>query len=98
MEYCENNNLKEFLSKNSGGFLDEIENVDELTTPDGYLAPTHTAAQANQLYKVSMLLFSCFRATVFGVWVSDTFRFACVLAFNVMHLWMRCVLQIQLWF
>uniref|UniRef100_F1KRI3 receptor protein-tyrosine kinase n=1 Tax=Ascaris suum TaxID=6253 RepID=F1KRI3_ASCSU len=54
MEYCENNNLKEFLSKNSGGFLDEIENVDELTTPDGYLAPTHTAAQANQLYKAEI--------------------------------------------
>ncbi|VDK41767.1 unnamed protein product [Anisakis simplex] len=55
MEYCENNNLKEFLSKNSGGFLDEVETVTEVMTPDGYLSPTHNAstfANSNEYYKV----------------------------------------------
>ncbi|VDM25103.1 unnamed protein product [Toxocara canis] len=55
MEYCENNNLKDFLSKNSGGFLDEIEVLEELMTPDGYLAPNHNAtSHANQVYKAEI--------------------------------------------
>ena len=39
VEYCENNNLKGFLSKNSAGFLDEIETFVESMNSDGYLTP-----------------------------------------------------------
>lgn len=52
MEYCENGNLKDFLSKNSAGFLDEVETVAEPLSPDGYLAPTRNAPREVQLYKV----------------------------------------------
>lgn len=53
MEYCENGNLKDFLSRNSGGFLDEIEMVVEPMSSDGYLSPTRNAPHRAQLYKVS---------------------------------------------
>ncbi|VDK46870.1 unnamed protein product, partial [Gongylonema pulchrum] len=43
MEYCENGNLKDFLSRHRTGFLDEVEMAAEPLSPDGYLAPTRDA-------------------------------------------------------
>ncbi|CAG9531660.1 unnamed protein product [Cercopithifilaria johnstoni] len=50
MEYCENDNLKDYLSKNSAGFLNEVEVSKELLSSDGYLAPTRNAQHEAQIY------------------------------------------------
>ncbi|VDN03299.1 unnamed protein product [Thelazia callipaeda] len=54
MEYCENDNLKDYLSKNSAGFLNEIELSKELMSSDGYLAPTRNAQHESQVYKAEL--------------------------------------------
>lgn len=52
MEFCENNNLKEFLTRNSGGFLGEIELIEEPMNADGYLTPIGMVQQPLQIYRV----------------------------------------------
>lgn len=56
MEYCENDNLKDYLSKNSAGFLNEVEVSKELLGNDGYLTPTRNAQHEAQIYLVSLFL------------------------------------------
>uniref|UniRef100_A0A0R3RUZ7 receptor protein-tyrosine kinase n=1 Tax=Elaeophora elaphi TaxID=1147741 RepID=A0A0R3RUZ7_9BILA len=48
MEYCENDNLKDYLSKNS--FLNEIGARREPLSSDGYLTPTRNAQNETQTY------------------------------------------------
>ncbi|VDP11829.1 unnamed protein product [Onchocerca flexuosa] len=50
MEYCENDNLKDYLSKNSAGFLNEVEISREPLSSDGYLTPTRNAQHESQIY------------------------------------------------
>ncbi|VDK80072.1 unnamed protein product [Litomosoides sigmodontis] len=50
MEYCENDNLKDYLSKNSAGFLNEVEVSREPLNSDGYLTPTRNAQHETQIY------------------------------------------------
>ncbi|KAL3982584.1 Protein tyrosine kinase family protein [Acanthocheilonema viteae] len=50
MEYCENDNLKDYLSKNSAGFLNEVEISREPLSSDGYLTPTRNAQHETQIY------------------------------------------------
>ncbi len=56
MEYCENDNLKDYLSKNSAGFLNEVEISREPLSSDGYLTPTRNAQHKAQIYLVSLVL------------------------------------------
>ncbi|KAM3725697.1 Tyrosine-protein kinase [Dirofilaria immitis] len=50
MEYCENGNLKDYLSKNNAGFLNEVEVSREPLSSDGYLTPTRNAQHESQIY------------------------------------------------
>lgn len=54
VECCDNGNLKEFLSRNSGGFLDEVEIVAEQSDADGYLSPTGAVPPPTQKYKAEI--------------------------------------------
>lgn len=56
MEYCENDNLKNYLSKNSAGFLNEVEVSREPLSNDGYLTPTRSAENEAQIYLVAFFL------------------------------------------
>nr|CDP90746.1 Bm5314, isoform l [Brugia malayi] len=56
MEYCENDNLKDYLSKNSAGFLNEVEISREPLSSDGYLSPTRNAQHKPQIYLAELKL------------------------------------------
>ncbi|VDN92528.1 unnamed protein product [Brugia pahangi] len=56
MEYCENDNLKDYLSKNSAGFLNEVEISREPLSSDGYLTPTRNAQHKAQIYLAELKL------------------------------------------
>uniref|UniRef100_A0A915PIB6 receptor protein-tyrosine kinase n=1 Tax=Setaria digitata TaxID=48799 RepID=A0A915PIB6_9BILA len=54
MEYCENGSLKDYLSKNSAGFLNEVEVRREPLSNDGYLTPTRNAQHEAQIYMAEL--------------------------------------------
>lgn len=66
MEYCENNNLKDYLSRNSAGFLNEVEVSRESLNSDGYLTPTRNAQHETQIYLVSLFLLKAFGGNIYG--------------------------------